>query len=114
MHVRSPGGDRGLRRINGRTRIRGMKWLSSWASPLLAISAVILFAAGSVNAQSVLPSKDQALTSWNDSAAKSAITDFVGRVTREGGPDYVKPEERIAVFDNDGTLWTEQPMYFQM
>jgi phosphoglycolate phosphatase-like HAD superfamily hydrolase len=54
------------------------------------------------------------LPSWNDSASKKSIVDFVERVTREGGPDYVKPDERIATFDHDGTLWAEQPMYFQI
>lgn len=54
------------------------------------------------------------LSSWNDGKAKSAILDFVRRVTTEGGPDYVKPDERIATFDNDGTLWAEQPAYFQL
>jgi phosphoglycolate phosphatase-like HAD superfamily hydrolase len=54
------------------------------------------------------------LPSWNDGMAKAAITDFVSRTTTEGGPDYVAPAERIAVFDNDGTLWSEQPMYFQL
>jgi hypothetical protein len=54
------------------------------------------------------------LPSWNEGVAKSAILDFVSRVTREGGPDYVPPAERIAVFDNDGTLWSEQPMYVQL
>jgi phosphoglycolate phosphatase-like HAD superfamily hydrolase len=54
------------------------------------------------------------LPSWNDGVAKAAITDFVSRTTTEGGPDYVAPAERIAVFDNDGTLWSEQPMYFQL
>ena len=54
------------------------------------------------------------LPSWNEGPTKSAILDFVARVTREGGPDYVPPAERIAVFDNDGTLWSEQPMYVQL
>jgi phosphoglycolate phosphatase-like HAD superfamily hydrolase len=54
------------------------------------------------------------LPSWNDSASKKAITDFVGRVSRQGGPDFVPVAERIAVFDNDGTLWSEQPMYVQV
>jgi phosphoglycolate phosphatase-like HAD superfamily hydrolase len=54
------------------------------------------------------------LPSWNDGASKKAIVEFVERVTREGGPDFVKPEERIATFDHDGTLWAEQPMYFQI
>lgn len=57
---------------------------------------------------------DEPLTSWNDTATKQAIVDFVGRVTDEGGADFVPPSERIAVFDNDGTLWCEQPMYFQL
>jgi phosphoserine phosphatase len=54
------------------------------------------------------------LASWNDGAAKSAILDFVARVTKEGGKDYVPPAERIATFDNDGTLWTEQPLQVQV
>jgi phosphoserine phosphatase len=54
------------------------------------------------------------LPSWNEGAAKRAIVAFVERVTTEGGPDFVPPHERIAAFDNDGTLWCEQPMYFQM
>jgi phosphoglycolate phosphatase-like HAD superfamily hydrolase len=53
------------------------------------------------------------LTSWQAGAAKQAIVDFVARVTRTSSPDYVQPAERIAVFDNDGTLWAEQPVYFQ-
>ncbi len=53
-----------------------------------------------------------ALPSWNDTAAKQAITAFVGKVTTEGSPDFVPIAERIATFDNDGTLWSEQPMYF--
>jgi len=54
------------------------------------------------------------LPSWNDGNARKAIVSFVARVTTEGGPDYVPPSERIAVFDNDGTLWSEQPMYVQL
>jgi phosphoserine phosphatase len=55
-----------------------------------------------------------ALASWNDGATKKAIVDFVARVTKEGGPDFVPVSERIATFDNDGTLWVEQPMYVQL
>jgi phosphoglycolate phosphatase-like HAD superfamily hydrolase len=54
------------------------------------------------------------LESWNDGPAKWAIVDFVGRVTTEGGPDFVAPQERVATFDNDGTLWCEKPMYIQL
>lgn len=53
------------------------------------------------------------LASWNDGATKNAILQFVKRVSTEGGPDFVPISERIAVFDNDGTLWAEQPLYFQ-
>jgi phosphoglycolate phosphatase-like HAD superfamily hydrolase len=54
------------------------------------------------------------LPSWNDGPVKSGLVDFVTRVTKAGGPDFVPPEERIAVFDNDGTLWCEQPFYVQL
>jgi hypothetical protein len=53
------------------------------------------------------------LPSWNDGAPRNSIVDFVTKVTKADGPDFVQPAERIAVFDNDGTLWAEQPMYFQ-
>jgi phosphoglycolate phosphatase-like HAD superfamily hydrolase len=53
------------------------------------------------------------LPSWNEGSAKAAILDFVADVTTDGGPDFVPAPERIAVFDNDGTLWVEQPMYTQ-
>jgi haloacid dehalogenase-like hydrolase len=54
------------------------------------------------------------LASWNEGAAKQAILAFVARVTRLGGPDFVPPAERIATFDNDGTLWCEHPMPVQI
>ena len=54
------------------------------------------------------------LPSWNEGPAKAAINSFVEKVTRPGSPDLIPPAERIAVFDNDGTLWSEQPMYFQL
>jgi phosphoserine phosphatase len=53
------------------------------------------------------------LASWNEGPTKQSIVDFVRGVTTAGGPHFVKPEGRIAVFDNDGTLWSEQPFYFQ-
>ncbi|MDF7806936.1 HAD family hydrolase [Pontiellaceae bacterium B12219] len=54
------------------------------------------------------------LPSWNDGATKTAIIEFVEQVTTPGSPVFVPVEERIATFDNDGTLWSEQPMYFQL
>ena len=75
-------------------------------------SAVVFLFLALVAGRSAQAQHD-ALPSWSEGASKQAIMDFVGRVTKEGGPDFVRPEERIAVFDNDGTLWAEQPLYFQ-
>ncbi|MBI5315193.1 MAG: haloacid dehalogenase-like hydrolase [Nitrospirae bacterium] len=55
-----------------------------------------------------------ALPSWNDGAVKQSVVEFVAKVTKEGGQDFVPPAERIAVFDNDGTLWAEQPLPVQL
>ena len=54
------------------------------------------------------------LPSWNDGPAKQAIVDFVQATTTQGSPKFVPPEERIATFDQDGTLWVEHPMYTQV
>jgi len=59
-------------------------------------------------------SAQEALPSWNDGPVKESIIAFVAKVTKVGGPDFVKSEDRIAVFDNDGTLWTEWPLYSPM
>ena len=80
----------------------------------------LLAALAAIPTLSVLPLTVQALAqtdplpSWNDGATKQAITAFVARVTRQGNPDFVPADERIATFDNDGTLWVEQPMYVQL
>jgi phosphoserine phosphatase len=54
------------------------------------------------------------LPSWNEGKSKQSIIDFVNDVSNENSPNYIKPEDRIATFDNDGTLWSEQPYYFQL
>jgi phosphoglycolate phosphatase-like HAD superfamily hydrolase len=82
----------------------------SAASILRRMFLVPLFVVGIVT--SALAQTDP-LPAWNDGAVKKSITDFVARVTTQGGPDFVAVPERIATFDNDGTLWTEQPYYFQ-
>ena len=69
----------------------------------------VLLSAGLATAQTADP-----LSSWNDGKAKQSIIEFVAKVAKQGSPDFVPPAERIAVFDNDGTLWSEQPMYFQL
>jgi phosphoserine phosphatase len=71
----------------------------------LLFALVLCAATGSAGAQ---------LPSWNDGEAKSAIVEFVQGVTAEKSPGFVPAAERIAVFDNDGTLWSEQPVYFQV
>ena len=59
------------------------------------------------------PAGASPLPSWNDGAARRSIIEFVTTVTKEGGTEFVPPVDRVAVFDNDGTLWAEQPLYFQ-
>jgi phosphoglycolate phosphatase-like HAD superfamily hydrolase len=71
----------------------------------LAAAAAVLSAIGAAAADP--------LPSWQDGGTKTAIVSFVAKVTKDGGPDFVPPAERIATFDNDGTLWAEQPIYFQ-
>lgn len=62
----------------------------------------------------VAQAKSDPLPAWNEGAVKKSLTDFVTRVTSQGGPDFVPVPERIATFDNDGCLWAEQPAYFQL
>ena len=77
------------------------------------IKALVLVVVALAVAASTVHAQDS-LSSWNDSAAKKSVMEFVAKVTKEGSPDFVPPAERIATFDNDGTLWAEQPMYFQL
>lgn len=74
---------------------------------LLLAGWMLLHGAGPLQAQDPLPS-------WNDGAVKTSITSFVKRVTTPESAQFVPVEERVAVFDNDGTLWSEQPLYFQL
>jgi len=76
------------------------------ASALLAVLMAALVS-GNAAAKDTLPS-------WNDGPAKKAILEFVAAVTNKNGKDYVAPADRIATFDNDGTLWVEYPMYTQV
>lgn len=74
--------------------------------PFLITAAAVLFTTATFAADP--------LPSWNDTAPKKAVIAFVEKVTNEGASDFVPIPERIATFDNDGTLWAEQPMYFQL
>ncbi len=76
---------------------------------ILAMAFFCALAATTTVAQSADP-----LPSWNDGKSKQSILSFVSKVTKEGSSEFVPPAERIATFDNDGTLWAEQPLYFQL
>ncbi len=78
----------------------------------IAAAAVVISAVGCKPKTEVVAAVDP-LPSWNATANKQAILDFVARVTDPAGPGFVPVEERIATFDNDGTLWCEQPLYFE-
>jgi hypothetical protein len=75
---------------------------------LLAVALFCVMAFTTTVAQAADP-----LPSWKDGKTKQSTVDFVEKVTKCGSPDFVPVPKRIAVFDNDGTLWAEQPMYFQ-
>jgi hypothetical protein len=95
---------------NGVTEPRKRRILVQMRS-LRFLLALALCAAGIAAAQPT--SMGDPLPSWNDREAKSAIIGYVKRVTVKDSPDFVPVAERIATFDNDGTLWSEQPVYFQ-
>jgi len=84
-----------------------MKWVRRWFIAGLLIAGTWAISAGLAEAADALPS-------WNEGPAKAAIVRFVDATARAGSPEFVAPAQRIAVFDNDGTLWAEQPMYFQL
>ncbi len=89
--------------INRRVLLATLAVLPTLFGPLLSMSA-----------RAQTGTSASLLTSWNDGAAKQVILNFVTAVTREGSPDFVPSAKRIAVFDNDGTLWSEHPMYVQL
>src|SRR6266516_2377788 len=72
-----------------------------------ALLAIVIAGLTTAYAQDPLPS-------WNEGPAKKSVMDFVAKVTKEGSPDFVPAAERVATFDNDGTLWCEKPMPIQL
>jgi phosphoglycolate phosphatase-like HAD superfamily hydrolase len=84
-----------------------MRHHRNWRADLALVFLLAWVPVAAVQAADPLPS-------WNQGPSKEALVGFVAKVTKKGGPDYVPPSERIAVFDNDGTLWSEQPMYVQL
>ncbi len=82
---------------------------------VLATLATLPTLIGPLRSTSALAqSQTDQLPSWNDGPVKTSITEFVARITTQGGSDFVPVDQRIAVFDNDGTLWCEMPMYVQL
>ena len=79
----------------------------AWSTCLLVLAASLAYSAQALAQTDPLPS-------WNDGAAKKAIVNFVQATTTQGSPRFVPPQERIATFDQDGTLWVEHPMYSQV
>jgi phosphoserine phosphatase len=84
--------------------------MMTFRTNLTGVAAIVLIA----TSWTVPSLAQEPLSSWNGTAPKKAIMAFVERVTKPGSPDFVPPAERIATFDNDGTLWAEQPLYFQL
>ena len=97
-----------------KTRMTHMKTqfirLTKNVRTVACVAALLSLGAGCATAQST---RDP-LPSWNAGPAKQAIVEFVAKTTRAGSPDFVPPAERIATFDQDGTLWVEHPMYSQV
>ncbi|MHA7774109.1 HAD family hydrolase [Roseibium sp. M-1] len=82
--------------------------------PYSTLRGLVAALAGTFLLASGVTAQTDPLPSWNDGDNKKAIVEFVEAVTKEGGADYVAPGDRIATFDNDGTLWVEHPMYTQL
>jgi phosphoglycolate phosphatase-like HAD superfamily hydrolase len=86
-----------------------------WESLLLIPIGVVSIACGAPGVEEpAAAAAADPLPSWNEGVSKKTLVDFVGRTTKPGAPDFVAPAERVAVFDNDGTLWAEQPIYIQL
>jgi len=89
-------------------------FLLLFASLILTLCVAHTGCSPQSDVQTALEIAGDPLPSWNEGAAKQSIVDFVTRVTDPATPDFVPEAERIAVFDNDGTLWAEKPAYFQL
>lgn len=91
-----------------------MKYLSALFSKTFAAALLLLISCNNPESKLDNSIKADPLPSWHESASKKAIVDFVNKTTKSDSPDFIAETDRIAVFDNDGTLWGEQPMYFQL
>ena len=89
--------------------IKQLPGINRRAALLSSLAMLPLLSASLPSTYALAQARDP-LPSWNEGATKASILDFVARVTTQGGPDFVPIDQRIATFDNDGTLWIEQPM----
>ncbi len=98
------------------TRTELLRSVGASGKGLVAVAAVLVLLAGCGRAVTTDPvtADEPVLPSWSNGPTRNAVVSFVEDVTTDGGPHYVPPAERIAVFDNDGTLWSEQPIYVQL
>jgi phosphoserine phosphatase len=85
---------------------------TAFRKALLSVGALVVFV--SQAGGPAVTAQTDPLSSWNSGPTRRTLVSFVERITTKGSPDFVAPAERIAVFDNDGTLWAEQPLYFQL
>jgi phosphoglycolate phosphatase-like HAD superfamily hydrolase len=88
--------------------------MKRFSKPVLVIALFVTVVFLATVCSQLAAAQTDVLPSWNDGSTRQSIIEFVEQVTTEGGHNYVPRAERIAVFDNDGTLWAEQPMYFQL
>lgn len=90
-----------------------MKFRNRLSIPILITFTCVVFSFTMPQGEETVNAKDP-LPSWNEGASKKSIIDFVSKTTKQGSTDFIPVTDRIACFDNDGTLWSEQPMYFQL
>ena len=94
-----------------------MKHRNAYSLLLLVLVVMLVNSCGPTQQKTESTTKQDTvvyLPSWNEGTSKKAIIDFVTKTTTEGSADFIPVADRIACFDNDGTLWSEQPMYFQL
>ncbi len=95
------------------TKIKDYRFVTRKKMVAIWVGVASLLAASTSAYSATCANSGDVLPLWNNSASRSAITQFVNEVTTVGNSDYVKPSARIAVLDNDGTLWPEKPTYTQ-
>jgi hypothetical protein len=107
MFIENPNG------LHRRESPMSLRLLLTLSGGLEAIALIVAALIGALAMTTTIAHAADPLPSWNDGPSKKSIVEFVTKVTTAGSPDFAPVPERIATFDNDGTLWGEQPIYFQ-